>query len=81
MDTGDVIIFVVFGLIIVYLVDKNSKMMKYKKLYDQALKESNRQMALEYGRLYHRYRTGSSSKNSAAAELIIANDMKAAGIN
>jgi hypothetical protein len=81
MDTGAIIIFVVFGLIIIYLVDKNFKMMKYRKLYEDALKSKNKVKALEYGRLYHRYRTSGKTKASTSAELIIANDMKAAGIN
>lgn len=81
MDTGTIIIVALVLLFIIYLVDKNTKMMKYKTLYEDALKAKNKAKALQFGRLYHRYRTGASAKHSSNAELIIANDLKAAGIN
>jgi hypothetical protein len=80
MDTGTILLVATAVLFIAYLVDKNVKMMKYRKLYDQALRERDGKRALEYGRLYHRYRTGPSSKQTSAAEMVIQNDIKAAGI-
>lgn len=81
MNTGVLVLIGVIVLFIIYQVDKNSKMMKYRKLYEEALREKNKQKVLQYGRLYHRYRTGSSAIDTSAAELAISNDMKAAGIN
>lgn len=80
MDTGAIIIFFVLGLFIFCMVDKNAKLMKCRRLYQDALKAKDRAKALEFGRLYHRYRANGKAKASASAELVISNDMKAAGI-
>lgn len=77
---GWIVVFAVPGLILLRQIEKGVKMMKYKKLYEEALRNKNKSEALRYGRLYHQNRTNGKSKNLTAAELIITNDMKAAGI-
>lgn len=80
METTIIVIIAIVVLFFISKIDKGSKMMKYKKLYEDALKNKNKQQAIEYGRLYHKNRTGYGTKSSTNAELIIANDLKSHGI-
>ena len=80
MNTGTWIVIGLIVFVIFSLYNKNANMMKYRRLYDEALKNKDKQKAIQYGRLYHKYRTNSSAKHSTNAELLISNDLKAAGI-
>lgn len=80
MNSGTWIVIVIIAIVVFYVYDKNSNMMKYRRLYDEALKNKDKQKAIHYGRLYHKYRTSSSAKNSTNTELLILNDLKGAGI-